>query len=154
MMGKDMHLYDETTKLKTDETWDCRFCIVGSEQAPQDYGARICRYCGANNQDALIYIMRLEGQSFYKIGVSWDIRERRWQLQTASPFDIEVVRFYEAENFETPTFMLENMLHKMLQRFHVRRRWYSPDEAALATLLNEEKLFEAVWHYAKHGQVL
>ncbi len=156
-----MQLHDETTKLNNDETqitifetWDCQQCVVGMEQAPQPYGARVCRYCGANNQTALVYVMKLEGQPFYKIGVAYDIAERKRQLQTASPFDIEVVRFYEAEYFDATRLELERMMHKLFQRFHVRREWYQPDDGALAVLLDEKKLFEAVWHYAKYGQVL
>lgn len=150
MNGKDDTQYADIES----ESWDCVRCAVGFDQPLQPYGRHMCRYCGQDSTPQYLYVMRMVDQPYYKIGISSDLRGRQLQLQTASPFDIELLCFYNARDFDAQPEELERMVHQMLRRFHLRREWYSPDEAVVATLTSLNKLFEAVWHYAAFGQVL
>lgn len=137
------------TKLtKPDELWNCSHCMFGYNQPAQPYGARICRICGTDNEPELVYVMRMMDTPYYKIGVSKNVQIRHAQLQTSSPLDIEIMAIYHAhEDFDTPYLELEDVLHTMFQRFHVRREWYAPNEETVAILLDKERLFKAVWYY-------
>lgn len=95
--------------------------------------------------------MKLKDQPYYKIGLTNNVSQRLAALQTGTPFDIELVCLYDAETFDTSIPVLERTIQALFYRFHYRREWYTPDGAALSVLLNEERLFEAVWHFVKHG---
>jgi hypothetical protein len=153
-MDKQGFTHNSKYTIHGSETWDCERCIGGRHQPVQPFGKQICKNCGEDSTPPLIYVMKMMETPYYKIGISTDIWFRRTNLQTASPFDIEIMRFYNAVNFDATGAELEAMLHALFLRFHVRREWYTPDDGALVVLLDEKKLFEAVWHYAAYGQVI
>jgi len=137
--------------ITTDEKWYCRYC-VSPEQTAQFYGARVCNHCGVDNQPELIYVMRLQGQGFYKIGITHDVPRRLSQLLTASPFDFDILAIYDAEYFDAPAVETERILHAIFRAKHYRREWYVLNHADVALLSDPERLFEVVWHYVARDE--
>lgn len=62
---------------------------------------------------------------FYKVGISNDPERRLKSLQTASPYELELVATVDTENSNG----LESLLHDRFAKYHYRDEWFElPDK--------------------------
>jgi hypothetical protein len=75
---------------------------------------------------AIVYFVRVVNKDgFIKIGQTNNL-EKRWQSITDSPYDIEIVSSFVG------TVRHEKLLHKLLEKSHLRGEWFYPNEEVLA----------------------
>jgi len=65
-----------------------------------------------------VYLVRCG--EFYKVGLADNVQERIATLQTASPYQVEFIRSWQARNAKQQ----EQMIHGLLWRYHERGEWF------------------------------
>lgn len=66
------------------------------------------------------YVYLIKMDSCFKIGIAQDVESRLAQLQTGSPYDLEVVQCYEFHNAQT----VEGALHQKFGDVRMRGEWF------------------------------
>lgn len=80
-----------------------------------------------------IYLINITGTDLYKIGVSNNPQNRLQTLQTASPFDMEII-----ETKSTPlAYKVENKLHKIFDKYKHKNEWFKLDS-------NQVEIFKGI----------
>ncbi len=74
-----------------------------------------------------LYIVNTAGTSNYKIGITKDFSKRLSNLQTGTPFVIELHNFYPTKDYKK----LERILHKKYKKFSIGREWFRLAEKEL-----------------------
>jgi hypothetical protein len=74
------------------------------------------------------YVYLIKMDSCYKIGIAQDVESRLAQLQTGSPYDLEVVQCYEFQNAQT----VEGALHQKFGSVRMRGEWFRLGDNHLA----------------------
>jgi len=67
----------------------------------------------------MIYFIRIKDQPYVKIGFSKDVEKRLKQLQTSSPFDLEII-YTEFAAIER-----EKQLHEKYKEYQVKGEWFN-----------------------------
>lgn len=65
-----------------------------------------------------IYVIRMTGTDYYKVGYAVNPARRMAMLQVGNPADLELVDYWEG------TRLSEAEAHQDLQEFHVRGEWF------------------------------
>lgn len=82
----------------------------------------------------MIYFAQMDcSNGFIKIGVAIDLRQRIDKLQSASPYQINVVRVLPGGITE------ERKLHRRFSASHVKREWFRPDADLLTYIEANER---------------
>ena len=68
-----------------------------------------------------IYIIGVHNSNFYKIGCSINPIERLQGLQTASPYNLNLIAMFESKNM----FVDEKKIHQALDKHRVRGEWFN-----------------------------
>ena len=74
-----------------------------------------------------LYLIKIEGQDLYKIGITNDLNIRQRQLQTGNPFFLNYVFAIEADlndYFGREIAYLEKFLHKNYSERKVQKEWF------------------------------
>jgi hypothetical protein len=71
-----------------------------------------------------VYLVRMAGTEFYKVGIASDVERRRSALTTASPVAIEIVAYALADDAAAE----ERKLHAILAPFRSRGEWFELSE--------------------------
>lgn len=101
----------------------CSRC-EGYDHMP-DYGRHICQLCWRlleerrRKQSGCVYVFEAVGMGFYKIGRTYDLRQRRKNL-VALPFDIRLVQRIEVPD----PVQLEALLHFRFRDKRVNGEWF------------------------------
>ena len=69
-------------------------------------------------------------EGLYKIGVANDVESRLAQLQTGSPYELEITRCFEFKNSE----IAERAIHQAYSLYRVRGEWFNLSWATLEKL--------------------
>lgn len=77
-----------------------------------------------------VYILRTLGTNYYKIGRTKNFPARLSELQTGTPFTLEVVGIYEVGD----AFYVETYLHHKLKSYRTRGEWFEFTEDNIITL--------------------
>ena len=78
-----------------------------------------------------LYIIRMEGTNFYKIGVTHDVDKRLLQLQAGNPIKLLVVLRIKCNEARKK----EILLHTKLQKYSVHGEWFSVDFSKITDIL-------------------
>ncbi len=73
-----------------------------------------------NIEDRLVYIIKIKGLDYYKIGMSYGFKNRLIALQTVLPFELEVVMLLYSERYDK----LESDLHKRFSHKCIKGEWF------------------------------
>src|SRR5689334_3140371 len=68
-----------------------------------------------------VYLMHISDTSYYKVGISQDVRARHRAIQSSMPFNVVLVRSAELEEAER----IEREIHAALNAYHVRGEWFA-----------------------------
>lgn len=87
-----------------------------------------------------IYLLKIQNENIFKIGVSKKLKKRKLQLQTGNPFDIVLVNFYESDYARK----IEKFLHtkyyhtKLTEGFEkLKGEWFVLSEKDVKTFIEE-----------------
>lgn len=80
-----------------------------------------------NFKPDILYVIRMSGSSFYKIGVARNIRERLSSLQSGCPIKLEIVKTF----FTTDASIKERKLHSVFDLKRTHGEWFELDESDL-----------------------
>jgi len=94
-------------------------------------GPRVLRAVASSAQ--YIYVFRLEGTAYYKIGVSNNPKKRRRTLSTGSPIGIEIVCAFESRDCCGG----ERRLHAMFAANRHKNEWFVFPEADAPSRLRQ-----------------
>lgn len=93
-----------------------------------------CGDCGYNastslanmtcTRDAYLYVIKADGQSLYKVGVTKDLEARVASLQTGCPFKLKVVTLSEKHPNGVYAAGLEREMHKLLSACRTVGEWF------------------------------
>lgn len=91
----------------------------------------------------LLEIIPNEGELFYKIGVTKnEVSKRIKQLQTGTPYEIKLVKYYETSNY----YYVEKILHRQYQHLKVKSEWFDLSLANIANFIEDCKLIDKNFH--------
>lgn len=71
-------------------------------------------------QKAKRFVYLIRCGEFYKIGVTTDIKDRMGELQTATPYDLELMGEWSSNE----PYTLEATLHSSLGAYRIRGEWF------------------------------
>lgn len=77
-----------------------------------------------SNQDVSGYVYLIKSDSYYKIGVSQDVRQRIKQLGTLPPFDIKLICTIRTDS----AYNLESQLHEQFEEKRVNGEWFELED--------------------------
>ena len=86
----------------------------------------------AKYPDSSIYVIRICDSNFYKIGVSQNIARRHRDIESAMPFNIEVLKVEKAKN----AYELEEGLHNYFSDKFVKSEWFNLSDKDYMNCLN------------------
>lgn len=69
----------------------------------------------------IVYLIKLTGFNYYKIGITTNIKSRMASINTSLPFNIEVI--CTTENIEARD--IEKSLHLKYKKFKIKGEWFS-----------------------------
>jgi len=75
-----------------------------------------------------LYLMKIEGQDMYKIGITNNINKRQRELQTGNPYFINIVFAVEADlndYFGKEIIYLEKFLHRNYSERKIHKEWFT-----------------------------
>ncbi|TDX83272.1 GIY-YIG nuclease family protein [Epilithonimonas xixisoli] len=75
-----------------------------------------------------LYLMKIQNENIYKIGITNNLNKRQSELQTGNPYFINIVFAVEADltdYFGREIIYLEKFLHKNYYERKIHREWYS-----------------------------
>ena len=78
-----------------------------------------------------LYIIRMEGTNFYKIGVTYDVDNRLLQLQAGNPVKLSVALRTKCDSARKT----EALVHSKLQKYFVHGEWFSVDFSKIVAIL-------------------
>lgn len=84
-----------------------------------------------------LYILNLVGTDYYKIGVSQNVKRRVRDLQSATPFDLNILIDFEVVN----AYHLETQIHEKLKYFYVKSEWFIVPEDIINDIIQNIKLY-------------
>ena len=70
------------------------------------------------------YVYMIKADQFVKVGVAKNPEKRLEQMQTGSPYELEIIALLPFIT-RSMAFEYENHLHRRLRRFHFRGEWFS-----------------------------
>jgi hypothetical protein len=79
-----------------------------------------------------IYIIRVSGSTYYKIGRTKKYRSRFDELQTSTPYTLETIAVFEVAD----AFKVEAYLHHKLANYKVRGEWFDFTNEQVEKLLS------------------
>lgn len=80
-----------------------------------------------------LYILKIEGQDLYKIGVSQNISRRLKDISNAMPYVVSLLYLFKINN----AYDLENYLHNLFIIKHLKNEWFSLNNNDLNECLKE-----------------
>lgn len=80
-----------------------------------------------------LYILKIEGQDLYKIGVSQNISRRLKDISNAMPYVVSLLYLFKINN----AYDLENYLHNLFITKHLKNEWFSLNNNDLNECLKE-----------------
>jgi len=91
-----------------------------------------------------IYLLQLDCEPYYKIGVTSDLIRRKDNLQTGNPFEL---RYFHTVRCKSRyiAYSTETTLHHRYKRYHIRLEWYH---------LPLDKLLDAVSIISQVGETV
>lgn len=69
---------------------------------------------------AQVYLIRLDGTKYFKIGMTTDLTNRIATIQTATPFVVTLIISAAHKN----AYAVEHDMHEMLKMYRVRNEWF------------------------------
>lgn len=79
-----------------------------------------------------VYLLRIQGTDYFKVGISADVEQRLAGFRTGMPFDIDLIHSYtQSDALET-----EQSIHRMLSGMHVRREWFQGEPAEIERIFH------------------
>lgn len=82
---------------------------------------------------ASVYLIRLCGSDYYKVGVSGNVHARLASLQTANPFDLMLV----ASFVQRDATIIEFEIHQALSAYRVRDEWFRCEYEEIVKVFND-----------------
>lgn len=71
-----------------------------------------------NNENIINYLIKVKNTNYYKIGCTSDINKRFLCLQTATPFDLEIIHTFKG-GYKT-----EYYLQQVFKKYQVKNEWF------------------------------
>ena len=106
--------YDEQTGKQTYET-------IGYFKTEVDAEFALNEYLRSNEYGSNVYFIT-DGR-FTKIGKANDVLRRLKELQTATPYELEILRIFKCSN-EREAYNLEQFFHTSFQDKRVKGEWF------------------------------
>jgi phage anti-repressor protein len=85
------------------------------------------------NAIGLVYFIREEKTSYYKIGFTSHLKKRLEKLQTGNRKTLNVYKYFYCNS---PN-VYENLIHKELQEYHVKGEWYKLEKKIIKTIIKK-----------------
>lgn len=86
-----------------------------------------------------VYLINMVDTNFYKIGhTTRDVEVRLNELRTGNPQPLELVKFYETDNYQK----LETWLHRRYRPNKKEGEWFEFDENVIYDFINECKTLD------------
>ncbi len=79
-----------------------------------------------------LYVVKVKGSRWYKIGISYAPLARLEALQTANPHELELCAQFESKRAAEE----EARLHAALRLFHLQGEWFHLPDGIAATLIS------------------
>lgn len=84
------------------------------------------------NDIGFIYLLKIKGFHYYKIGKSTDVISRIKQLQTGIPFELDIINTWEFKNVS----VVEKHIHIKLSKNRIRGEWFLFSDRELKIITN------------------
>jgi hypothetical protein len=79
-----------------------------------------------------LYLIQQKGSSFFKVGISNNVKRRLENLQSGNPHKLYIVRYWKISNKG-----IETLVHNVLVEYHVRLEWFDiPDVVKVLALID------------------
>ena len=85
--------------------------------------------------DGFLYFIKLNGFDIYKIGVTSNLKRRLYDIDSNSPFGVELISYFFFKN----VYEMEEMIHDNLKISKVRKEWFKLDSDYLKVIINQVK---------------
>lgn len=70
-----------------------------------------------------VYCIQIKGFDLFKVGYSNNVEKRLATLQTAIPFDLEIVDLIHCQDSDKAR-RIESIIHKYIEEHHYRGEWF------------------------------
>lgn len=91
-----------------------------------------------------IYVVKVNDQQLFKIGITQNVKRRVYQLQTANPFIVKLL----FSSVSTSALLIETYLHKRYKSKNVSGEWFTLSESDLIEMqdiiANWEEVFKEI----------
>lgn len=95
------------------------------------------------NPDGYIYIVKLRGFDIYKIGVSGNVKRRVFDIDSHSPFGVDLLdSFYFKDVYN-----IEEMIHDNLEKHKFRKEWFKMESEHLSIITEQIKYLSDNGYY-------
>ena len=81
-----------------------------------------------DQNEGIVYLVK--GNGLYKIGKTKSLKRRMKELKNMLPFDIELIHFWESNNYSQD----ESTLHRYLKKYNIKGEWFDLSESQLLEL--------------------
>lgn len=75
----------------------------------------------SNNPNGYIYFVKAKDYSFYKLGVSANVKRRICDIDSYLPFDLEILSLHRLND----VYEVEELIQKKFKQYKIRREWYN-----------------------------
>ena len=89
------------------------------------------------NPNGYIYIIKLKGFDLYKIGVSNNPKRRIYDIDSSSPFGVDLIGTY----FFVNVYNMEECIHDSFKKNKFRKEWFKIHHEDIFVLKNQLKDF-------------
>ena len=95
-----------------------------------------------------LYIVRCN--EFYKIGISDNVKNRMFGMQTDNPYKLELIVSVQGPCDAISRF--EKRLHKSLKKWNIQGEWFALTENELTILTEQCTTFEKFFRHDSHDK--
>jgi hypothetical protein len=79
-----------------------------------------------------LYLIQQKGSSYFKVGISGNVKRRLENLQSGNPHKLYIVRYWKISDKG-----IETLVHNVLASYHIRLEWFEIEDISVVLALIE-----------------